>query len=87
MSDNTTITPISGKHALDITKAQSDSRERVTLIICVTVVIALLCVGLIIALCFAEHKDKDYVSILLPVVSGSVFGLLGFRAGSKTASK
>ena len=86
MSDDIITPSSSGVHEIEMTRTQTDSRERVTLIICITVVISLICVALIIAIARAETKDKDYASLLLPVVSGSVFGLLGFRAGAAKRS-
>jgi|APGre2960657373_1045057.scaffolds.fasta_scaffold469421_1 hypothetical protein len=87
MNENKITPSASGRHQIEITRTQSDSRERITLIVCVTVVISLLCIALIIVLCRVDHSGKDYAAILLPIVSGSVFGLLGFRAGAKSAGK
>lgn len=87
MANNTITTTGTGKQALAITRAHYDSRERITLIICITVIISLICVALTIVLCRVDHSGKDYPALLLQIVSGSIFGLLGFRAGSKSASK
>jgi len=86
---NTNATPIitatsSSSIEPQIQEIKGHNVFKVTLVICLTVVVSILAIGCVIAIAKDGSNNANYVSLLLPLISGAISGLLGFFAGWKS---
>lgn len=65
----------------DVTGQHATNRAAV---IGVSVVLSILAVACVVAICFDSKHERDYVSMILPVISGVVLGAGGYVAGRQS---
>jgi len=57
---------------------------RLAMVIGVTIILSILAIGCVIAIGRDPKQERDYVSVLLPVLSGAISGFVGYLAGQKS---
>ena len=64
---------VSGKHATNRAAVIGGS-----------VVLSILAIGCVVAIACDSTHQRDYVSMILPVISGAILGVMGYVAGQKS---
>jgi hypothetical protein len=83
MSANELRIPASGSVSTEQTQVEGDIKIRVIILNIVGAILILLILGGIAGLAIKPEVFGSYWSTVLPIISGAVFGLIGFVVGRK----
>ena len=75
--------PTSGSVSTEQTQVEGDIKIRILVLSIVGLILVLLVAGGIVGLAIKPDVFGSYWSTVLPIVSGAVFGLIGFIVGRK----
>jgi hypothetical protein len=75
--------PPSGKDSTAQTQVEGDIKIRIAVLWIVGIILILLVLGAFWVLAFKGDAFQSYWATVLPILSGAIFGLIGFIAGRK----
>ena len=73
-----------GSSATEVESIRSNTRVRLAIVVVVGLVLVTLTVGLIVSLVWRPDSFQTYATVVAPILSGAVFGFVGFLAGQRT---
>jgi hypothetical protein len=78
-------TAVPGEVVVKEADVRGQHTTRLAVVIGGSVVLAILAIGVVVAIA-RDKKDRDYVSVLLPVITGGLLGAGGYFAGRKAGT-
>ena len=82
---STGLKPIKrGSTNTEVESIRSSTRVRLAIVAVVGLVLLTLTVGLIISLIWRPESFQIYATVVAPILSGAVFGFVGFVVGQRT---